>query len=218
MRLLKVGADEAGRLGHYWMGPEHTLLGILRGDPDDVARRAMERAGIDASMVEGWITRLDTYKEENKSGVTPNPRWHTIYGRAEGISAGLGAEETNAVHFLLAVLWDQRRWDLTETTGVSREAIVAALAELGAALPPGPLPELERKLNLTRYVEFPRQFAPQVLNLLLDRYPPGGGPVFGFNYKDDETAWVRAEEGIDLQGIVDEATAPDADCEGRRWE
>ncbi|MGH9002942.1 MAG: Clp protease N-terminal domain-containing protein, partial [Acidimicrobiia bacterium] len=76
MRLLKIGGDEAIRLGQHWLGPEHTLLGILRGDPDDVARRALERAGVDAAMVEGWITRMDTKKEEDteRSGVTPNPR------------------------------------------------------------------------------------------------------------------------------------------------
>ena len=76
MRLLKIGADEASRLGQHWMGPEHTLLGILRGDPEDVARRALEQGGVDAAMVEGWITRMATEKNETqKSGVTPNPRW-----------------------------------------------------------------------------------------------------------------------------------------------
>jgi hypothetical protein len=208
MRLLKIGADEAIRLGQHWMGPEHTLLGILRGDPDDVARRALEQAGIDAAMVEGWVGPTEARRGKEESGVTPNPRWQTIHGRAEGIAAGLGAEETGSVHFLLAVLWDNRRWWLTETPGVSREAVVAALADLGASLPAAPLPELERKTDMTQYVEFPRTAADQVLRLLVERHPPRPeGPTFGFNYKDDETAWVRAEDGIDLQGIVDEALA-----------
>lgn len=144
---------------------------------------------------------------EGKSGVKPNPRWYTIEGRAEGIAVALGAEAPASVHFLLALLWDQRRWDLTEAPEVSREGIVAALAELGATLPAAPLPELERKLNLTQYVEFPRSKTSEVLRLLVERHPPGSGPTFGFNYKDDETAWVDAEDGIDLQGIVDEALA-----------
>jgi ClpA/ClpB-like protein len=207
MGLAKLGADEATRLGQHWMGPEHTLLGILRGDPEDVARRALEQAGVDAAMVEGWITRMNSTPGEEKSGVTPNPRWYTIEGRAEGMAAALGAAEAGSVHFLLALLWDQRRWDLTEAPGVTREAIVAALAELGATLPTGHLPELERKLNFTQYVEFPRIKTSEVLQLLAERHPPGSGPTFGFNYKDDAIAWVRAEEGIDLQGIVDEAIA-----------
>ena len=82
MRLLRIGADEATRLGQHWMGPEHTLLGVLRGDPDDVARRALEQAGVDAAMVEGWIIRMATDTETERTGVTPNPRWQTIYGRA----------------------------------------------------------------------------------------------------------------------------------------
>jgi hypothetical protein len=129
MRLLKIGADEATRLGQHWMGPEHTLLGILRGEPDDLARQALERAGVDAGMVEGWISRKSTGNDEDPEGVSPNPYWHTVYGRAQGISIGLLAE----------------------------------------------------------------------------RHPPGTGPTFAFNYKDDDVAWVRAEEGIDLQLIVDEA-------------
>ena len=215
MRLLKIGAEEASRLGQHWMGPEHTLLGILRGEPDDVARRALEQAGVDADMLEGWITRMDTNTEEEteKSGVTPNPRWQTIHGRAEGIAAGLGAEKTGTVHFLLATLWDDRRWWLTETPGLTREAIVAALAELGAPLPAASLPELERKLNMTQYVEFPRRATDQVLKLLVERHPPSpDGPGISFNYKDDETAWVRAEDGIDLQGAVDEALAQEPDA------
>ena len=209
MNLLKIGADEATRLGQHWMGPEHTLLGILRGDPEDVARRALEQTGVDAAMVEGWITRMDTGSGEETSGVKPNPRWYTIEGRAEGMAAALGAAEAGTVHFLLALLWDQRRWSLTEEPGLTREAIVSALAELGATLPAGPMPELERKLDFTQYVEFPRARTSAVLDLLAERHPPGSGPTYGFNYKDDETAWVRAEEGIDLQRIVDEAVASD---------
>jgi Clp amino terminal domain, pathogenicity island component len=206
-RLLKIGADEATRLGQHWMGPEHTLLGILRGDPDDLARRALEQAGVDASMVEAWITPMDSGAGEESTGVKPNPRWYTIEGRAEGMAAALGAAEPGTVHFLLALLWDQRRWNLTEAPGISRKAIVTALTERGATLPAAPLPELERKLNFTQHVEFPRNKSSEVLQLLAERHPPGRGPTFGFNYKDEEVAWVRAENGIDLQGIVDEAIA-----------
>jgi hypothetical protein len=46
---------------------------------------------------------------------------------------------------------------------------------------------------------------------LAERHPPGSGPTFGFNYKDDEIAWVRAEDGIDLQRIVDEALTSETD-------
>jgi len=210
MSLLKIGADEATRLGQHWMGPEHTLLGILRGDPEDIARRALERAGLDAAIVEGWITRMDTGDSDERSGVSPNPRWYTIEGRAEGMAAALGANRPATVHFVLALLWDNRRWQLTEAPGISREAVVTALAELGVALPASPLPELERERNFTQYVEFPRDKTSEVLQLLAERHPPGSGPTFAFNYKDDDTAWVRAEDGIALQRIVDEGLASES--------
>lgn len=92
------------------------------------------------------------------------------------------------------------------------EAILAALSELGAPLPPGPLPELDRKVNFTPYVEVPSDLSSRVLELLTERHRPRpGGPTFGFNYKDDDTAWARAEDGIDLQGIVDEALVEDVE-------
>lgn len=210
VRLLKMGADEATRLGQHWMGPEHTLLGILRGDPEDVARRALQQAGVDAAMVEGWLARTDAGDGDEKSGVSPNPWYYRVEGRAEGMAAALGAAEPGTVHFLLALLWEKTRWQLTEVPGISREAIAAALADLGATMPAAPLPELDRKLNFTQYVEFPRRKSSEVLQLLAERHPPGSGPTYGFNYKDDETAWVRAEDGIDLQSIVDEAIASDA--------
>ena len=50
-----------------------------------------------------------------------------------------------------------------------------------------------------------------MLKLLVERHPPGAGPKLGFNYKDDDVAWVRAEDGIDLQGIVNEALAQEPD-------
>lgn len=211
VRLLKMGADEATRLGQHWMGPEHTLLGILRGDPEDVARRALEQAGVDAAMVEGWLTRADTRDTDERSGVSPNPWYYRVEGRAEGMAAALGAAEPGTVHFVLALLWEKQRWQLTEVSGVSREAIAAALAGLGATMPASPLPELDRRLNLTQYVEFPRRKSSGVLQLLAQRHPPGSGPTYGFNYKDEETAWVRAEDGIDLQSIVDEAIASETD-------
>lgn len=211
MRLFKMAVDEAARLGQHWIGPEHALLAILRGDPADVARRALEHAGVEASMVERWITRMDTApasgKPEIESGVKPNPRWYTIEGRAEGIALAQGTKEPTSVHFLIALLWDQRRWLFTEAPGVSREAITAALTEFGVTLPAGELPDLPRELNFRQYVEFPREKASEVLRLLAERHPPGSGPTFGFNYKDVDTAWVRAEDGIDLQGIVQAAVA-----------
>ncbi|WP_107654359.1 Clp protease N-terminal domain-containing protein [Nocardia suismassiliense] len=205
MDLLNIGADEALRLNHGWIGPEHTLLGVLRGDSNDVARQALEQAGIDAVTVETRLRAIDS--GATVDGLSPNPRWHTVRGRAEGIAYGLGATEPDTVHFLLAVLWDSRRWLLPDTSEATRAAIVAALSSLGVELPRAPLPELEPSVRMATYVEFPRRATDDVIALLVARHPPGSGPQWGFNYKNDEIAWARAETGIDLHGIVEEALA-----------
>jgi hypothetical protein len=36
---------EAQRLGHEFVGPEHGLLVVARGDPPDAARLALEEVG-----------------------------------------------------------------------------------------------------------------------------------------------------------------------------
>ncbi|MFF3224755.1 Clp protease N-terminal domain-containing protein [Nocardia suismassiliense] len=205
MDLLNIGADEAVRLKHGWIGPEHTLLGVLRGDSDDVARQALEQAGVEAVAVETRLRAMDSGAKVD--GLSPNPRWHTIHGRAEGIAYTVGATEPDTVHFLLAVLWDRTRWLLPDTAEGTRAAIVAALSSLGVELPRVPLPVLERPTRMGTYVEFPRRATDDVIALLAVRHPPGSGPRWGFNYKNDEIAWARAETGIDLRGIVDEALA-----------
>ncbi|MFI9406677.1 Clp protease N-terminal domain-containing protein [Nocardia sp. NPDC052316] len=205
MNLLNIGANEALRLKHGWIGPEHVLLGVLRGDSNDVARQALEQGGIDAAAVELRLRAMGsgTAGEE----LSPNPRWYTIHGRAEGIAYALGATEPGTVHFLLAVLWDRTRSLLPDTSEVTRAAIVTALSNLGVELPRVPLPEPERPVRMASYVEFPRRATDHVVSLLVQRHPPGSGPRWGFNYKSDEIAWARAESGIDLHGIVDEALA-----------
>ncbi|QBS43145.1 Clp protease N-terminal domain-containing protein [Nocardia sp. CS682] len=205
MDLLRIGADEAARLKHGWIGPEHTLLGVLRGDGNDVARQALEQAGIDAVAVETRLRTIDSGATVDRR--SPNPRWRTVHGRAEGIAYALGATEPDTVHFLLAVLWDRTRWLLPDTSEETRAAIVAALSGLGVELLRAPLPVRERPIRMATYVEFPRRATDDVVALLVVRHPPGSGPKWGFNYKNDEIAWVRAETGVDLHGIVDEALA-----------
>lgn len=213
MKLNRVeweAFQEANRLGHHWVGPEHGLLAILRGEPHDPARRALEEAGMDAQMVERLLAEMagaaPSRPGDSSPGALPNPAWYTVTERAEGFAASLGTGEALATHFVLAMLWAADRWMLAERRGVRREAVIDALRRLGVVLPPAPLPELYR-LNLTQQVEFPRSKLEQVLATLAERHPPGSGPTYGFNHDGAERAWAVGEDGIDLQGIVDEALA-----------
>ena len=58
--MSKAAFAEAKRLGHSWVSPEHGLLAILQGDPADVARRAVEEAGLDAERFERfYVERIE---------------------------------------------------------------------------------------------------------------------------------------------------------------
>lgn len=208
--IERASFDEAARLGHHWAGPEHLLLAILRGDPADPARRALEQAGMDAGMVEQLLGEMadasPAGRGEPAGGVTANPAWYSVTGWARGLAAALGPGEVLPAHVVLAMLWDTQRWLSAERRGVRREAVIEGLRRLDVALPTAALPELQ-PLDFTQRVEFPTAVLERVLAKLAERHPPGSGPKYGFNHDGADRAWACAEEGIDLQGIVDEALA-----------
>lgn len=91
MRLLKIGADEATPLGQHWMGPEHTLLGILRGDSHDLARRALEQAGTSFEPEATSSSRISLQSRTQRSQMkSPGPA--TSLGRsvASALSGRIG--------------------------------------------------------------------------------------------------------------------------------
>ena len=146
--VLHASFAEAQRLGHDWCGPEHVVLAMLRGDPEDVARRVLEDAGIDAAMVEHRLERKKSKDREKRRGVLANPAWQRVLGRAEGFAASLGNGELQPVRHLLAMLWDEREWQFAQERGVTREAVVEALGRAGVALPSAPMPDLEQPIPI----------------------------------------------------------------------
>lgn len=206
----RTAFNEAERLGHDVVGPEHGLLAILRGSPTDAARLALEEAGVTADMIEGLLTRMIEASPlavpERRSGISPNPAWYRAFGRAEGFAAALGTGTVRPVDLLLGLLWGQ--WRYVDGAVTSREALVEALARHGAILPP--LPELERLPRFTQHADIRRSKLNRVLKLLAEQRQGGSGPTYGFNHDGAERAWVDAEDGIDLQAIVDSALAEDS--------
>lgn len=208
-RVEGAAFKEAERLGHDFVGPEHGVLAVLRGDPTDLARLSLEDVGITADGVERLLKRMieadPRAVPERAQGISPNPAWYRVIGRAEGFAASAGTGDVRPLDFVLALLWSRR--PLLDQPASSRETLVKSLAQRGAALPSTPLPELERQPRFTQNVEFPRRYLAPVLALLHARHPVGVGPTYGFNHDGAERAWVNAEDGIDLQAIVDSAVA-----------
>jgi hypothetical protein len=211
--ISKAAFAEAKRLGHAWVGPEHGLLAILMGEPADVARRALEEAGLEAGQFERWyVERIEKSDPKPKrlaeeKGISPNPAWYGVVGRAEGFASTLGTGQVRPVDLLLALLWDNREWLPVTSLGIARETVVEALVRAGVAVPAVPMPELDRPFrNLVR-VDFPMSALGRVIESLRERHPPGSGLRWGFNHDEGERAWAFAEEGVDLQTIVDEVIA-----------
>ena len=215
--MSKAAFAEAQRLGHSWVGPEHGLLAILRGDPTDPARIALEEAGLEADRFERWyeerIERSDPKpkRDPERDGISPNPAWYGVAGRAEGLAAGVGVSDVRPVDLLLALLWDTTEWLPVRGLGISREDVAASLGRSGVTLPATPLPDLDRPLRNPVRVDFPKSALGDVVEILKQRHPPGSGLRWGINHDGAERAWAFAEEGIDLQGIVDEVVADDGD-------
>jgi hypothetical protein len=213
--MSKAAFAEAKRLGHSWVGPEHGLLVILRGDPADVARRAVEEAGLDAERFERFyverIERSDPKpkRDPDRDGISPNPAWYGVVGRAEGLAAGVGVSDVRPVDLLLALLWDTSEWLPVAGLGVSREDVAASLGRSGVTLPATPLPELDRPWRNPVRVDFPMSALGEVVEVLKQRHPPGSGLRWAINHDEAERAWAFAEEGIDLHGIVDQVIADD---------
>ena len=203
---------ESERLGHDFVGPEHGVLAVLHGDPADLARLSLEDVGITADSVEGLLERMieadPRAVPERAPGISPNPAWYRVIGRAEGFAASVGTGDIRPLDFVLALLWSRR--PLVDQPPSSREALVEAMAQRGASLPPTPLPELPLQPRFTQNVEFPRRYLAAVLALLHERHPGGVKPAYAFNHDGAERAWVSAEDGINLQAIVDSAAAEDS--------
>jgi Clp amino terminal domain, pathogenicity island component len=66
-RVLDLAGDEAERLGHRYLGPEHLVLGVLR-DGDSGASRVLEAYGVDLAAAQAALRRLAA------RGVVPRPR------------------------------------------------------------------------------------------------------------------------------------------------
>lgn len=206
VQLTLAAFDEAARLGHSWLGPEHGLLAIIHGDESDPARKALLDAGVTGELIERFAPAEETGPIDG-DGTRSNPAWHQIHGRAEGIAAGLGQSTPATVCFVAAMLWDDSRW-LRYEDDVRRQDVIDALRRQGAQLPSSTPPPFDR-LHFTQRIEVPLAELSRVVKAISARRGENG-PRFGFN-NDGDIGWVTAEDGLDLQGIVDEVLAhPDS--------
>ena len=222
-----IGLDEAVRLGHRVVGPEHILLALMGDVPDLYAHDVLTSLGALPDTVEQVVREgfkqasADDEERERRdleagnifaSSPKLNPRYYVTMGRALGFAAWRHEGPADSLDWLLALLWDGGRWVLDQQ-GINRAVVLNALQAASVELPVALMPPDETPLLTPRRFDIPTTSVPEVVRLLNERYPPSSGLRWGFNY-GASNSWIIAEDGVDLQsillevGLADDAGTP----------
>jgi ATP-dependent Clp protease ATP-binding subunit ClpA len=205
-------ADEARRLEHSWIGPEHVLL-CLFAEPS-LATEALEELGVTRERVEEAARAMGRAEPrppayDPAKGLSPNPAWYGLKGCAKGLALANGRPRPGPEHFLLAMIYGEHTVpELLHEVGASEQTLLDALARRGVAVPAVD-PPVYRPMRGHHRVEVTEAELQAVIDVLSERHPPGSEWRWGFNWLPDEPgdggprrAWVGGEEGIDLEDAL----------------
>jgi hypothetical protein len=207
---MSLAAREAERLGHRWLGSDHFLLALLspaaEGSP---AYEALRACSVDYDRVSEEVGRVQEAQGrplENAewSGILTNAEAHQVTAFASGLALGLGAEEVQSEHILLAILWQPELSanGVLGTIGPSAEEIAAELSRLGEVpSAPLPVPPAWRRMAWGERVVVPIGQTQGLISELSRLLPTGA--TFSFNHDGEKEAWFQATEGIDLPTYIE---------------
>jgi len=136
-RLVVVQAqEEARRLAHDQVGPEHILLGLVHDEIGGVAGKALESLGIGLQDLRRRVEEIVGRGEHTPSGrIRFSPQAREVLPLALEESRGLGHHYVGTEHILLALLREgdgaaaQVLADLGVTVETAREQVTRLLAE-----------------------------------------------------------------------------------------
>jgi hypothetical protein len=200
-------SQQAREQGHHWFGGEHLLLALSR-EPS-IARDVLGELGVTYErLLEALQTAVGAEgaasdEQPQHSGTLSSVSFHDLSGCAVGLAAGLGAEQVQPEHVLLAVAWrpDRLAAQLLRSLEVEVQRLPAALAAKGVAVPSVPPPSPAPEVAWGPRVDVPIERLMEVTHrLVAERLPPGA--PFGFNHDGKGHAWVVAEQGVDLAAEV----------------
>ena len=141
-RVLALAQDEAIRLHHDYIGPEHLLLGLVR-EGEGVAARVLDSLGVELSKLrtaaEFLIGRGDA--TTSPSEITLHPRTKKIIEMAIDEARKLGHSHVGTEHLLLGLAREGESIasGVLESLGVSLEKVRhQVIATLGQQQPPPP--------------------------------------------------------------------------------
>lgn len=214
MAVLDMAAEEARRLRHNWLGPEHYLLAVL-AEPS-IATETMAELGVTHDRLATELGRMMKIVNGRRvryiesKGITTNPASRNVSGWAKGFAAAFGRERPTPEDWLLSVVYYDHSvvGSALHDLGVSAAAVVDAIRRRGLKTPDFE-PEEPRPWRGHRTTEVARSEWKAVVDVLNEKHPPGSEWRWGFNSRKDRPGKIQfaAEEGIDLEAIVAEARA-----------
>ena len=142
-RVLAVAQDEAIQLNHNYIGTEHLLLGLLRGDADGPAGRALTRLGVtlDKARTAARFIIGQGDAPTSPSEITMSPRTRKVLELAMDEARMLGHTKAGGAEICLGVIREGQgiASGIIESLGVTLDAARnAVLAELAGQPSPPP--------------------------------------------------------------------------------
>ena len=118
-RVLVLAQDEAGLLGHNFIGTEHLLLGLIH-EGDGIAAKALQSLGVELDTVRAAVKETAGPAGDSGAGSSPafTPRAKKVLELSLREALGLGHNYIGTEHMLLAIT--------REGKGVAAQVLVRA--------------------------------------------------------------------------------------------
>ena len=136
--VMQYSREEAGRIGHDYIGTEHLLLGIIK-DGQGEAVKMLTRLGLNLDQlkqsIEDYVSTSGGRSELGKE-VSFSPRAKQILDMAAEEANGTGSQHVRVEHLLLALLKDKDgvAAQVLAAFGVNYQIARAELVEPGSGV------------------------------------------------------------------------------------
>jgi Clp amino terminal domain, pathogenicity island component len=209
--VLGPAADQARRLDHGWVGPEHYLLALLA--ESSVVTETLADLGVTYDRLVEDLRRQEGASvwpppRSVAKGLSPNAAAYKLEARAEGLALAFGYRWPKPEHWLLAMIYDDSYGvaGRLHHLGATQPATLDALRRRGVRVPEVE-PPLYRPWRGHHRVEVDEAELKPLIDLLIQQHPPGSPWRWGFNWLPGQPrrARVDSEEGIDLEQALAEA-------------
>jgi hypothetical protein len=197
--IISRSMGVASRLRCSGCGLEHIFLALLQGPESDPSRIALEAAKLTTTEIEALERRASGSEVDDVAQC--NPRHYVLVGIARGLALSTG-DQLSDLHVLLALVYEGY---LVELLGRERAVdIVRSLARLNDSMPKAEVPIVQKMPDFGPRLYFPSALRVQVLEELLELFPPSDGPYWAWNdsvWKPDY-CWIDSDIWSGVSDVV----------------